>query len=54
MYGIYIVDDEKLVVNDLINSIPWFENGFEVVGSHTNAISAIAEITDKKPDVVFY
>jgi YesN/AraC family two-component response regulator len=52
MYGIYIVDDEKLVVNDLINSIPWLENGFEVIGSNTNALTAITEITAKKPDVV--
>lgn len=53
MYGIYIVDDEKLVVDDLINSILWLENGFEVVGSSTNAIAAIDEITALKPDVVF-
>jgi len=52
MYGIYIVDDEKLFVDDLVNSIPWLENGFEVVGYNTNAITAIAEIMDKKPDVV--
>jgi len=53
MYGIYIVDDEKLVVDDLINSMPWLENGFEVVGSNTNSVTAIAEIIDIKPDVVF-
>jgi len=53
MYGVYIVDDEKLVVDDLVNSIPWLENGFEVVGFNTNAAKAIKEITDLKPDVVF-
>ena len=53
MYSVYIVDDEHLAVQNLISSIPWLENGFEVVGSNTNAISAIAEITGKKPDVVF-
>ena len=53
MYGVYIVDDEKMVVQDLTNSIPWLENGFEVVGSGTNGITAIAEIARLKPDVVF-
>ena len=53
MYGVYIVDDECLVVQDLISSIPWLENGFVVVGSNTNPLTALAEITEKKPDVVF-
>jgi len=53
MYGVYIVDDEKMVVQDLISSIPWLENGFEVVGSSTNSMTAIAEIVEIKPDVVF-
>jgi len=53
MYGVYIIDDENLAVQNLINSIPWLEHGFAVVGSGTNAQIAIAEITAKKPDVVF-
>lgn len=53
MYGIYIVDDEILIVNDLINKTPWLENGFKVIGSNTNAITAINEIIAMKPDVVF-
>ena len=52
MYGIYIVDDEKLVVNDLISSMPWLENGFDVIGSNTNPVTAIKEINELKPDVV--
>ena len=53
MYGVYLVDDEKMVVDNLITSIPWLENGFEVVGFSTDPISAVAEITAKRPDVVF-
>jgi len=53
MYSVYIIDDEKLVVDDLINSLPWLENGFEVIGFETNSIKAIEEITEKNPDVVF-
>jgi YesN/AraC family two-component response regulator len=36
-----------------VNSIPWLEHGFKVVGSNTNAGAAIHEIREKKPDVVF-
>ena len=52
MYGVYIVDDEKIMVSDLINSIPWLENGFKVIGFNTNPHAAVVEIADKKPDVV--
>ncbi len=53
MYSIYIVDDEMPIVQRLVNSIPWLEHGFEVVGFNTNVHTAISEITEKKPDVVF-
>ncbi|MCL2060737.1 MAG: response regulator [Oscillospiraceae bacterium] len=52
MYSIYIVDDEYLVIKDLVSRIPWLENGFEVVGHSTNAFTALAEITDIKPDAI--
>jgi len=52
MYSVYIVDDEKLVIQDLITSIPWLENGFSVIDSNTNPMAALTEITEKKPDVV--
>ena len=53
MFSVYIVDDEKLVADDLIASIPWLENGFEVIGHNTNPLAAIAEIAGRKPDIVF-
>ena len=53
MYGIYIVDDEKIIVDGLINTIPWLEYGFQVIGSNTDPEAAIFEITAMKPDVVF-
>ncbi len=52
MYSVYIVDDEWMIVDNLINGMPWKENGFEVVGSQTNPFDAIAEICEKKPDIV--
>jgi YesN/AraC family two-component response regulator len=53
MYGVYIVDDESIVVEDLITSIPWLENGFEVIGFNINPKTALAEIIDLQPDAVF-
>ena len=53
MYSVYIVDDETPIVQKLVNSIPWLEHGFEVVGFNTNAHNAITEIIAKNPDVVF-
>ena len=53
MYGVYIVDDERLVIKDLMDDIPWLENGFEVVGFNTSPKRAIDEIIKLKPDVVF-
>ena len=52
MYGVYIVDDEKRAVNDLVTSIPWLEHGFEVVGQNTDPKAALSEIVAIKPDVV--
>lgn len=53
MYRVYIVDDDKLVVDDLVHSILWIDNGFEVVGSNTNPEKAVEEILKIQPDVVF-
>ena len=38
MYGVYIVDDESLVIKDLMGDIPWLEYGFDVGGSNRYAL----------------
>ncbi len=53
MYGVYIVDDEPLMLNSIINAIAWQENGFEVIGSNTNPRVAASEIIAMKPQLVF-
>ncbi|MCL2253363.1 MAG: helix-turn-helix domain-containing protein [Lachnospiraceae bacterium] len=53
MYGVYLVDDERLVIEDLIDNVPWPENGFTVVGWSTVPARALQEIKELKPDVVF-
>lgn len=53
MHTAYLVDDEALILDELINTIPWMDNGFEVIGNNTNPVNAIIEIECLKPDVVF-
>jgi YesN/AraC family two-component response regulator len=46
------VDDEPLSIQETIQSIPWMDNGMQVIGTQTNPQMAIFEIVEKKPDVV--
>ncbi len=53
MFTAYLVDDEELILDEFIRTIPWMDNGFEVIGSNTNPKKALVEIVSLKPDVVF-
>ncbi len=53
MYGVYLVDDDKLILEELFDIIPWAEYDFEVIGSNTDPETAYDEILRLKPDVVF-
>ncbi len=53
MFSVYLVDDDTLILEELINIVPWLDNGFEVVGSQTNPELALEEISFLTPDVVF-
>ena len=53
MHSVYLIDDEPLIIENLIKTIPWMENGFRVVGSNTDPDKAIQAIMDCRPDVVF-
>ena len=53
MYRVYLVDDDALILEELINTVPWLDNGFEVVGHETDPRRAVEEIKDLWPDVVF-
>lgn len=53
MFSAYLVDDEALILEELIRTIPWMDNGFEVIGSNTNPRIAHIEIKCLHPDVVF-
>ncbi|MCR5675788.1 MAG: response regulator [Lachnospiraceae bacterium] len=53
MYSVYLVDDDTLILEELINVVPWLDNGFEIVGSQTSSELALEEIVFLAPDVVF-
>lgn len=53
MYKAYLVDDEEIILEELIQRIPWLDNGFEVIGYNTDPKKAISEIKGLEPDVVF-
>ncbi len=51
-YRVYLIDDEKWVLDDLIDRIEWLDNGFTVAGFNTNPLLALEEIKALRPDVV--
>ncbi|SES77857.1 response regulator transcription factor [[Clostridium] polysaccharolyticum] len=53
MFRAYLVDDDQFILEELINQIPWMDNGFEIIGSETNPKEAVGKIQNLKPDVVF-
>ncbi|MCR5155643.1 MAG: response regulator [Butyrivibrio sp.] len=52
MFSVYLVDDDTLILEELIDIIPWMDNGFEVIGNQTDPQAAFSEILELKPDVV--
>lgn len=53
MYKVFLVDDEELIIKQIAATIPWVDNGFEVIGIETDACKAIARVMELKPHVVF-
>ncbi len=51
-YSVVVVDDEKILLQGLINTYDWEATGFEVIGSSTNAETAFEVIKEKQPDLV--
>lgn len=47
-----IVDDEPIILRGLIETYPWAEMGFVVVGSATNAEEALQLVQNMEPQVV--
>lgn len=52
MYKVYVVDDDKLLLDEIVNTVSWMDNGFTVVGSSISPLKAIEEIQSLMPDLV--
>lgn len=53
MYQVYVVDDDPVILDEIVNTVPWLDNGFEIVGSNVSPSAAIEDIKNLCPDVVF-
>lgn len=52
MIKIIIVDDEKMIREGLVSTVPWGEMGIEVVGSADNGKTALEIALEKKPHII--
>jgi two-component system, response regulator YesN len=52
LFKVMIVDDELLVRVGIRTTIPWEENGFQVIGDAASGEEALRIFTDKKPQIV--
>ena len=53
MYRIMIVDDEDIIVNGLVRTMPWAKYDCEVVATAADGLAAQDIIREKKPDILF-
>lgn len=53
MYEVYLLDDEKWLLESLYKSINWNKYHSTVVAKSTNSIEAYKEIKYRQPDIVF-
>ncbi len=53
MFRTYVVDDDELILGEIVETVPWLDNGFEVCGFSATPLQAIEEIARLQPDVVF-
>lgn len=53
MFKVFLVDDEELILKQIELTVPWMDNGFEVIGTETDSKNAVERVLELKPDVVF-
>lgn len=53
MYSVYVVENDLIILEEIVNKTAWLDNGFEVIGYNSSPISAMKEIVESKPDVIF-
>lgn len=52
MYKVLLVEDEKILLDDLRDSVDWISMGVEVVGTAWNGSDALKKVDQFKPDIV--
>ena len=52
MYGVVLVDDERLIIRGLSTVVPWEELGCKVVGTAYDGKQGLALIRDLRPEIV--
>lgn len=52
MWKVFLVDDEEIILNQIEQTVPWMDNGFEVIGMDTNPVRAVSKVLELKPDVI--
>jgi two-component system response regulator YesN len=52
MYNVLIVDDDKLILQDLVNLIDWHKYGFNIVGEAYNGVEALKIVNAEPVDLI--
>ena len=50
--SVFLVDDEKIIRDGMKKLFTWETNGFRVIGEAGDGRSALAQILEKRPDIV--
>ncbi len=53
MYSVMIVDDDRIVSDDLSTLLNWEQYGFSIQTIKSNGLRALEALAEKKPDVIF-
>ncbi len=53
MYRAMVVDDEEIIVNGLVRTMPWAQNRCEVVATARDGREALALFRQARPDLLF-
>ena len=53
MYRVMVADDEEIIVNGLVRTMPWEKYGCRVVATALDGTSALAALRREKPDILF-
>jgi YesN/AraC family two-component response regulator len=53
MYRAAVIDDEEVIVNGLVRTMPWAKYGCEVTATAADGLAALEMLRREKPDLLF-